>query len=483
MNYKHLTTDFKNIAVAGFLLIFSLFSAQTGLAFSEPDFLGGDSVSERISTEALEHANVTLEAMKNDPVLRNAEWGFAVYDPNAQKLILSYNEDLPLVPASTTKLLTTDTAYSLLGAHFRFDTQMEYSGEISEEGVLNGNLYIIGSGDPSLGINHAGAPSYWRMIENFRDIIKNAGIKKINGNMVIETAIFENENLLLPPNIVWKKHNNYYLPVGSTEELDSSKEKLVKKPSDFEKENRFYYISPSKNKPVYANEFTGKASLYGKIPPAPAYFAKLFRSSLLKNGISVGSIVTKTIDDQPEERQLLTIYKSPLLEDIIYFTNQTSNNRLAEEFMKLSGFYTFGDLSISSGRSAVEHHLEGVNFDSNGFVYIDGSGLSHSHRVTAIAQVKFLAGMMKRPYFDSFYQTLPIAGTTGTLKTMFVNNDETGKIIAKTGTLNGVKTLAGYINTSTGKQLTFSLLIKGYRGTVAQVKKKMEQILEPTIDL
>lgn len=151
--------------------------------------------------------------------------------------------------------------------------------------------------------------------------------------------------------------------------------------------------------------------------------------------------------------------------------------------MRISGFYANGDLSLESGKSAVVSHLGTVGFDFAGLNYADGSGLSKSNTVTPLAHVKFLAQLMKQPYFKNYFDSLPIAGNSGTLKKMFLYNEANGQIFAKTGTLNRVKTLAGYIKTRTGKTLTFSLLINNYSGSVDQVKRKMEQLLEPTLQL
>jgi len=102
--------------------------------------------------------------------------------------------------------------------------------------------------------------------------------------------------------------------------------------------------------------------------------------------------------------------------------------------------------------------------------------------VTPISQVKFLTSLMNEKYYRSFYESLPVGGQTGTLKRMFATNGN-GQIFAKTGTLNKVKTLAGYLKTNSGKTLVFSLLINNYAGSVDQVKSKMEQILEPALQL
>ena len=96
-----------------------------------------------------------------------------------KQVITEYNSDTPLIPASTTKLLSTDASMALLGGKFRWITQLEYSGEISPEGTLNGDLFIIGSGDPSIGSGKAGAASTASIAADYLDKIKSAGIKKL----------------------------------------------------------------------------------------------------------------------------------------------------------------------------------------------------------------------------------------------------------------------------------------------------------------
>ena len=113
---------------------------------------------------------------------------------------------------------------------------------------------------------------------------------------------------------------------------------------------------------------------------------------------------------------------------------------------------------------------------------MDVNGLSRSNLVTPIAQVKFLTGLMNEKFYKSYFDSLPIGGQTGTLKKMF-NGEGYGQIFAKTGTLNKVKTLAGYMKTNSGKTLVFSLLINNYAGSVDQVKNKMEQLLQPALSL
>jgi D-alanyl-D-alanine carboxypeptidase/D-alanyl-D-alanine-endopeptidase (penicillin-binding protein 4) len=427
--------------------------------------------------------DVNLNTMITDPVLKNASWGFVVYDPKTKKIISSYNENMPLVPASTTKLLTTETALNLLGENYRWMTQLEYSGQVDENGVLNGNLYIVGSGDPSLGTNKAGALSYREIISDFVSGLSREGIKKVNGDIIIQTALFKGNISRLPENVVWLENNNYYLPVGTTREISPANEKLIVKKNNLSTDKKFFYVSPYANQMVYAEKYEGDGALTTKLPDAPAYLANTFRTTLVKSGIAVtGKVTPKMTDAAPESRKLVSAYKSPTLSDIIYYTNQHSDNSLAEALLRTVGFFKKGDQTSESGRVVVKDHLKDIAFDAEGLNYIDGSGLSRSNTVTPIAQAKYLTSLMNEKYYSTYLTSLPIGGQSGTLKRMF-NITGNGQVFAKTGTLNKVKTLAGYIKTNSGRTLVFSLLVNNYAGSVDMVKKRMEKIIEPTLEL
>ena len=433
---------------------------------------------------AKELVDIKINSLMNDPVLRNANWGFVIYDPKTKKVVSSYNENASLVPASTTKLLTTETAMNLLGEKFRWITQLEFSGNIDADGVLQGNLYIVGSGDPSLGTNKAGASSYSSIISDFVAAMSQKGIKKVNGDIIIQTAVFKmNKMQRLPANIVWLENGNHYLPVGSTSEINPQNEKLIAKQANpFAENKNFYYISPYINQMVYADKFNG-LGLTTKLPDPPAYLANTLRTTVLKSGLPVtGKVITKTTDLNPEKRELITNYQSPTLSEIVYYTNQHSDNALAEATLRMVGFQKNGDQTLESGRKVVVDHLTEISFDTNGLNYIDGSGLSRNNLVTPISQVKFLTNLVNEKYYKTYFDSLPIGGQTGTLKKMFMGSGN-GQVFAKTGTLNKVKTLAGYMKTNSGKTLVFSLLINNYAGSVDQVKSRMEQLLEPALNL
>lgn len=441
------------------------------------------SSAEKTILSAKELVDINVNTMMTDPVLKNATWGFVVYDPKTKKVISSYNENTPLVPASTTKLLTTETALNLLGENYRWMTQLEYSGNIDENGVLNGNLYVIGSGDPSMGTNKAGAWSYRDIISDFMSGLSREGIKKVNGDIIIQTALFKGNIARLPENVVWLENNNYYLPVGTTREINPANEKLIVKKGNSSSEKKYFYVSPYVNQMVFADKYEGSGTLTTKIPDAPAYLANTFRTTLVKSGIPVtGKVTPRMTDGQPESRKMVSAYKSPTLGDIIFYTNQHSDNSLAEALLRTVGFQKMGDQTLESGRIVVTGHLKESDFDMNGLNYMDGSGLSRNNNVTPISQVKFLTSLMNQKYYNTYLTSLPVGGQSGTLKRMFIGTGN-GQVFAKTGTLNKVKTLAGYLKTNSGKTLVFSLMVNNYAGSVDMVKKRMEKILEPALDL
>lgn len=438
---------------------------------------------ERSVLSAKELVDINVNTMMADPVLKNANWGFVVYDPKTKKVISSYNESSPLVPASTTKLLTTETALNLLGENYRWMTQLEYAGTVDENGTLNGNLYVIGSGDPSLGTNKAGAGSYRDIISDFIGGLSREGIRKVNGDIIIQTALFKGNIAMLPENVVWLENNNYYLPAGTTRAINPANEKLIVKKSGFSTDKKFFYVSPYAHQMVYAEKYDGDGILTTKLPDAPAYLANSFRTTLVKSGIPVtGKVFAKMTDPAPENRKMISAYKSPTLGDIVYYTNQHSDNSLAEALLRTVGFQKLGDQTSESGRIVVTDHLKDAGFDMLGLTYMDGSGLSRSNNVTPISQVKFLTSLMDEKYYRSYLTSLPIGGQSGTLKRMFLGTGN-GQVFAKTGTLNKVKTLAGYLKTNSGKTLVFSLMVNNYSGSVDMVKKRMEKILEPALDL
>lgn len=180
------------------LIIPSTLMAQSSAPVTLDSSKADPPIVEKPILSPKEQLEENIQTFKKDPMLKMANWGFVLYDTQTKQVITAYNENTPLVPASTTKLLSTDASMALLGGKFRWITQLEYSGLIDETGNLNGNLYIIGSGDPSMGSGKAGARSYNEIVADYLAKISEAGIKKITGDIIVETAVFQDVRLELP---------------------------------------------------------------------------------------------------------------------------------------------------------------------------------------------------------------------------------------------------------------------------------------------
>ena len=156
----------KRIFVTSAIVLQTFAMAQTSI----PNDINTDKQEATFAKPVLspkEQLEINIEKLKKDPILRAGNWGFVVYDTQKKQKIIGYNEETPLIPASTTKLLSTDASMALLGGRFRWITQLEYSGTVDESGVLNGDLFVIGSGDPSMGTGKAGAWSNSKIIADY----------------------------------------------------------------------------------------------------------------------------------------------------------------------------------------------------------------------------------------------------------------------------------------------------------------------------
>lgn len=461
--------------------VYFLFSGLVGAQGQVPP---GSGYSVPAELSGLDQLALDVTRAKETATLKNARWGMVIYDPVERRILFDHNGDQVFVPASTTKLLTTESIMHHLGAGYSFVTQLEYSGDVDEAGVLHGNLYLVGSADPSLGTNKAGASTYYSIAQDFIQSLQAVGIRSVEGALIVQNGVFESSLSHLPSGIVFRKQNNYFLPVGGTQGLSAHLEKAVVKHHPLKKDYAYMYMSPHTGKLVYTED--APENLSPLVTPArgPLYLANYLKNTFKKSGISIyGSVQERNLDTSPESRIVVGQYISPRLSEMVYFTNQRSDNGLAESLLRTLGFYQEGEYGLEGGKRAVNRHLAEKKYDFQGLQFADGSGLSKLNYVSPISQAKFLAGVMKEPYYKEFFASLPIAGQTGTLKRMFLTSKNFGQINAKTGTLNTVKTLAGYAKTRGGKTLTFSVLLNGYRGSVAGAKKVIEDVLESVSDL
>ncbi|MEM7106033.1 MAG: D-alanyl-D-alanine carboxypeptidase/D-alanyl-D-alanine-endopeptidase [Bacteroidota bacterium] len=456
-----------------------------------------------------------IEVVADDPALKHASFGVCVIDVEANEVVAAHNPDISLIPASSLKTVTTATALAILGSDFQFKTEIAYDGTLSSDGVLDGNLYIKGYGDPTLGSSEmVGYPGMNEVFRIFVEAIRQKGIKKITGLVVGDGTHFE--TAVSAPTWQWNDIGNYYGAGASGLNINENLYRLnFQLSSTLDKGPKVSSVDPEIPYLIFVNEL-GSAGKYsgdnayifgapytytrhirGTLPignreftikgsiPDPAYFVA---STLVTKLEAVGISTSKFSTTQREliregnasntKRIVIHTHKSPPLWQIVERANRESVNVYCETLLKEMGKKQLGEGSTAAGLQAVQTFWEGRGLNWDGFVMKDGSGLSPRNTVTA----RHLAGLLRKVAKDQgiysyFYESLPIAGQNGTLKNMLKGTAAEGKLRAKSGSMSRVRSYSGYVRTKSGKMLSFSIIANHFLGKSSLMRKKMETIM------
>ena len=456
--------------------------------------------------------DVAISALAKDFSLKNASISFVVKDLDSSVIISEYNPNLSLPSASTMKVVTTAAALDILGSYLKFETKIMYDGYIDSNNVLQGNIYIKGGGDPTLGSKYF-KEKYGLFLSSWVDQIAKLGIDSIAGSVIGDASLFSDE--YVASTWSWGDIGNYYgAGVSGLTIYDNTVEfEFSSGPSAHDSTfvDCFYPYTPDliiDNKVKASNTKKDLAYIYGgpnnptrtikgTIPKGqvgymvkgsthePAYvIAFELESALWEYGISVGGNATtirrmKSSGNYFEsERKAIFITKSPTVGQIVYWTNLISNNLYAEHLLKHIGVKKYGDGSVFSSTLAVTKYWSSKGIDMTGFYMNDGSGLSRSNAITASQLVEVLAYMkLKSKYSKSFLSSLPVAGKTGTLRSIGKKTKIAGNLQAKSGTMTRIKSYAGYVKSASGRNLAFAIVINNHNCTSFQIKKKLEVVM------
>ncbi|MGZ3865912.1 MAG: D-alanyl-D-alanine carboxypeptidase/D-alanyl-D-alanine endopeptidase [Bacteroidia bacterium] len=455
--------------------------------------------------------NTFITELKKEPELQNASVGLCVMDAQSGAVLCEHNSKLSLTPASTMKIITTASALQMLGKDFKYETLIQHNGTFDKTtGVLNGDLIIKGSGDPSLNSEYFRKPEDSLFIANkWASILKEKGIKKITGQLILDVSCFEED---IPGTWVWGDLGNYFGAAPHGLSYNDNKFYIVFKPVTKNGDSMFISKTvPSvdglcfqnavkaggndDNAIVYRAPFSCNVTIHGTLPvsskpqsieaslPDPSLLlAKHLRIAMAAQEIEFKNAEPVKVTwhnkkqyDKP--RSTLYVYKSPTLEKMVYFTNLHSNNQYAESFFKTMAFKKGSWGSTYQGITTVTNHLKSKGFDLNGLFINDGSGLSRSNGVNAEHLAKILY-MMNADSLNktAFFNSLPVAGVSGSLKSLGKGTALENNFRAKSGYITRARSYAGYMKTKSGKDICISLMINNYNGTPSDAKKKMEQI-------
>ncbi len=367
-------------------------------------------------------------------------------------------------------------ALSLLKSNYRFKTEFYAGGEI-RNGVLHGGLYVRGYADPTINTE-----SLTLIVAQF----KQKGLKQINGDIYLDESYFDKFKYPAGWKDEWR--NDFYSPPISSLSLNYNNFEVVAVPSKKrsrvivstdppieglqiinsarlrKKKNSISakWVDGNDQIIVSGNLYTYSKGVRLKLPVKnPAlYFGRVFKHELEKQGIALeGDIQFSRV---PRWANLFHTYSSDTLDEIVNEYNKNSVNIIGENIIKTLGAEFIGTPGTwQGGRKIISLFLSKIGI-KNGYKIIDGSGLSLLNRVSpnAMAEVLEYAFRNKSVGLD-FITSLPVAGIDGTLKKRFKQRDVKGRIVAKTGYLKNVRALSGYVFTTTGDVLVFSILSNG----------------------
>jgi D-alanyl-D-alanine carboxypeptidase/D-alanyl-D-alanine-endopeptidase (penicillin-binding protein 4) len=457
--------------------------------------------------------NKALKTLVNDNDLKNAGISFLAVDTKTGEVVSEHNPDLSLMPASTMKVITTATALEVLGKYYTFKTNLEYSGTIDTiNRVLNGNLYIKGGADPTLGSKYYNKNGRFDFIEQWLSTIKKNKIDSITGMIIADASRYDYE--IAVPKWTWEDIGNYYgTGANGLTAFDNLYNIYFQSPSLPGKLTKIARIEPEipgleiLNEVVSSNSWEDNAYIFGapyrylhiirgEIPkgrnefhvkgaiPDPAnYLAWYFNNELKLSGVKTSNKTT-TIrllelkgDTVEEKRHKLDVYTSPYLISIINITNKKSINLFAEHLFNEISYKLKGIGSNRIAIDAVTDFWNAKGMDTDGFYVRDGSGLTRFSSVTAKQMVFVLRYMKKSKNSKEFYESLAVSGKSGTMRSVGRNTIAQGKVHAKSGSIRRVRTYVGYADTKSGRELAFAMNISNYNCTDSDARRKLTQLI------
>lgn len=448
------------------------------------------------------------------PYMRGASFSLVVKDVQEGRTVYSYDTDRLQSPASVLKTVATATALEILGEDYRYPTTLEYDG-ILENGTLEGNLYIKGSGDPSLGSSHF-APGQNKFLSTWIAALQKAGIKHITGSVISDESIFDTEGV----SIKWLREDmgNYYAPGSYGISIFDNMYKLslqtgaagtrpVLKGTEpdipFIRFKNYLKAAPVSSDSAYiiGAPLDDVRYLYGVLPanreayvlkgdiPDPAlYLARYLTDQLQQKGIRVdGSPSCYRIEVEEnrwkkgERKEIVTTY-SPTLREIASVCNHVSHNLYADALVKTVGLQykpRRNEMISSFGRGVqvVKEYWEKKGLDVFPLRMNDGSGLAPADKVSVGFMGELLVYMAtESAVSDAFIASLPQAGIEGSVRNFLKGSKLQGKARLKSGGITGVRSYAGYI-TKDGKTYAVAVFSNNYSCPMSRMTRALEKLL------
>jgi D-alanyl-D-alanine carboxypeptidase/D-alanyl-D-alanine-endopeptidase (penicillin-binding protein 4) len=431
-----------------------------------------------------------LDTLLTDARFTGSQVGLVVRDATTGETLYDRNGSTRLLPASSTKLFSSAAAMHTLGAGFRFHTDVLATAAI-RNGKLRGNLYLKGYGDPT-----ALESDYVALAKQ----VARSGVRRIHGDLIADDTYFDKVRL----GDSWASDDEpfYYsaqisaLTLAPNTDYDSGtaiveslpgatvgapvKLKLVPANGVLKLVNTATTgaAGSSNTLSIARDHGTNIVRVTGSVPAddtlgqawvtvwEPAtYAADVFRGALAAEGVRVDGHIRAAAT--PAGARQLARDESMTVGELMNPFLKLSNNMHAETLVKAMGAMAKANGSWFTGLGVVTDYAKSVGVDTSTIRLSDGSGLSRKVNVTAKSVTDILLAAQKEPWFQQWYDALPIAGnpdplTGGTLRSRMANTPAANNLHGKTGSLTGVTALSGYVSTKDGRKLVFSMISNNY---------------------
>lgn len=437
----------------------------------------------------------SLDIFMNSPVTATANISLLVQNLQTGELIDCYRPQNVAPPASVMKLLPTATALETLGADYRFSTYIEYSGSISD-GVLHGDLYVRGTGDPTLGSQKTGDRNF---LTRWVKAIRDAGIREIRGAVIADLSYFDAD--AINPGWIWEDIGNYYAPgvyalsymdntmnvvlrsgaVGSIAEVQYT----VPEVPGVQFDNHIRCTSITHDGAYvhgaaynYTRYLTGSVpsnqgsfGVQGDLPNPGLLLVQHLSQRLEESGVTITAEPMYISEADGKHRTLLYTWQSPTLREIIYETNIHSNNLYAESLFRTFGGRYQLPCTIHNSADFEKDYWQRRGVKIRSARIVDGCGLAPQDAVSAETLVQLLTYMYRSPSKDAFYASLPVSGQSGTLRSLLPGTELAGRVHAKSGTIAATKNFAGYIELPNGQTWVFAVMVSFGNGKPKDIQR------------
>ncbi len=438
-----------------------------------------------------------IDSLLSSDFFNSSQAGISFYDLTENKLLFKRNEKLLFRPASNEKILTTAAGYLFLGENYKFKTSVYHTGEVNDS-ICNGDIYIVGGFDPDF-TSHD--------LDSIVSEIKHSGIKEISGNIYGDVSAMD--FLFWGEGWMWNDDPEPYAAYLTPLTINKNSVQIAYGPGEIGKEAIIELIPKTDFLPIRNSSVTvdtGKTTIRvtrdwinrnntilvsGNITKTskrdtisinvfnPAfYFLNLMKESIKQNGISFkGKVDTLTLPQQA--KKIFSFERN--IEPVITNTNKISDNLSAEMILRALALNpTNKPATAEKGIRFVDSLITLAGLNPKSYRIVDGSGLSNYNLISAelLSEILKYYYFKKPDLFPKLLSSFPISGVDGTLKNRMKESKAFKRVHAKTGTISGVSSLSGYLESKSGHMIAFSILIQNFVGSSAHARSIQDKLCE-----